>query len=84
VKGVKTYLLDFLLRTNLRGTIGTSSPSIVKSTATSVVGVASTDGADFFIGLSRVLKISLFPSKARMLRPVPLQVVMQALAKLKQ
>ena len=78
MKEVSTYLLDFPLRTNLQGMIGTSSASIVRSNVVAGVGVVATDGANFFMGFRIALKMFLFPSKARMLCPVPLQAVMQA------
>ena len=66
-----TYLLDFSFRTNLRGMMGTSSGSTGRFVVVVPIAPATTDSADFVIGFNKALKMSLFPSKTSMFRPVP-------------
>ena len=54
-----------------------SSGSSEASTTDATIGVTM---GDFLIGLRMALKMSLWPSKATMWRPVPWQAVMHALA----
>ena len=76
-KKISTYLLNFPLRMNLRGTTGMLSGSSEASTTVATVGVTT---GDFLIGSRMASKMSLLPSNATMWRLVPRQAVMHALA----